>query len=133
VTLCEGGVQKIFDIHYVVAVVFIGSRPSKEHQINHKDLNKSNNDRFNLEWVTRSENSIHFQRATGWVSPFAGLPPRRGEDHPMHKLTVEQVREIRRRLLEPGVVGLRIALEFGIKKTTLYSIKNRKTWKDVYV
>lgn len=49
-------------IHMVVAEVFLGPRP-EGFEINHKDLNKTNNDVSNLEYVTHSENMEHAYRA----------------------------------------------------------------------
>jgi hypothetical protein len=45
-------------IHVLVAEAFLGPRPYK-YDINHKDLNRSNNHISNLEYVTRSENVLH--------------------------------------------------------------------------
>ena len=47
-------------VHRLVAASFLGLPPSPEHsQVNHKDGNKSNNARENLEHVTPAENSAH--------------------------------------------------------------------------
>jgi len=46
-------------VHRLVAEHFIGEKPSENHQINHKDLNKTNNKVNNLEWVTCKENVNH--------------------------------------------------------------------------
>jgi len=34
----------------------------KSMQVNHKDLNKTNNNYLNLEWVTQSQNMKHFMK-----------------------------------------------------------------------
>jgi len=46
-------------IHHIILETFIGPKPTKFHEANHKDGIKTNNDISNLEWVTRSENVQH--------------------------------------------------------------------------
>lgn len=43
-------------IHRLVALVFIGPRPSTRHNVAHRDGNRSNNRVENLRWVTQHEN-----------------------------------------------------------------------------
>lgn len=43
-------------VHKLVALTFIGQKPSEVHQVDHVDGNKDNNHYTNLEWVTPSEN-----------------------------------------------------------------------------
>jgi hypothetical protein len=58
----------------------------------------------------------------------ATLRPRRGELHPVARLTEEQVRSIRRDL-RPYTT---IMQEYGIKSlATVHQIKKRKTWRHV--
>lgn len=55
------GHKKHFSIHQLVCLAFHGFPPSRiiQYEVNHKDGNKHNNIPSNLEWVTRSENTIH--------------------------------------------------------------------------
>ena len=48
-------------VHRLVAASFLGQPPSPEHsQINHRDMNRSNNTVENLEYVTPAENMAHW-------------------------------------------------------------------------
>jgi hypothetical protein len=51
--------EKKFRVHTLVALTFIGVKPSSEYEINHIDCNKLNNKYNNLEWVTHRENLDH--------------------------------------------------------------------------
>ena len=46
--------------HRVVAHYFLGNIP-KDKEVNHIDMDKHNNNINNLEYVTRSENQIHWR------------------------------------------------------------------------
>ena len=52
-------------VHRLIAITFIGSAPSPNHQINHIDGNKLNNKASNLQWTTPSENMQHFYSSHG--------------------------------------------------------------------
>lgn len=64
ITLSNKGINKMFTVHSLIALTFLGDRPHGMH-INHKDGNKHNNNIENLEYVTRSENSKHAYRVLG--------------------------------------------------------------------
>jgi len=54
----------------------------------------------------------------------------RGEKHQNSKLTNQQVREIRQKLLD-GISGASLAKKYSVTKTTISSIKNNKTYRNV--
>lgn len=53
--------KKHFSIHRLVAIAFIDNPENKE-MVNHKDGNRLNNKKSNLEWNTNSENQLHAVR-----------------------------------------------------------------------
>mgnify|MGYP001286701509 CR=1 FL=1 len=63
ITLVKDGVSKDYLIHRLVAYEFCSPPDDfKSMQVNHKDLNKTNNNYLNLEWVTQSQNMKHFMK-----------------------------------------------------------------------
>jgi hypothetical protein len=107
-------------IHHLVAEAFIGPRP-RGLQINHKDGIKTNNHFSNLEYVTRSENARHMYRL--------GLHEHmQGEKCGKAKLTTEDVLRIRSSEFA-GLLHKEIAEIFGVKKSIIGEIKNRKRWR----
>lgn len=58
VPLCKNGNVKIHYVHRLVAKAFVPN-PLKKHQVNHKNLIKTDNRASNLEWVTAIENTWH--------------------------------------------------------------------------
>jgi hypothetical protein len=59
VLLYNKGIRKKYYIHRLVANAFCKKEKGKEY-VNHKDLDRCNNNSSNLEWVTSSENTIHY-------------------------------------------------------------------------
>lgn len=58
VTLRNGETIKRFTVHYLVLLCFVGERPYK-NDINHLNGIKNDNRLINIEYCTRSQNSIH--------------------------------------------------------------------------
>jgi hypothetical protein len=102
-------------VHRMVAETFI-SNPDNKPCVNHKDRNRKNNRLDNLEWVTYSENTLHYVNTGEWVNPTL-------------KLSEEIVKDIR--LIYGNGGGLRqwqIAKMFGIKQPQVSRIINFKNW-----
>jgi hypothetical protein len=58
VTMCVNGIRYYRKVHKLVATAFIGPCP-RGKQVNHIDLDPTNNRSDNLEYLTNRENSIH--------------------------------------------------------------------------
>jgi len=58
VDLCKNGKVKTTLVHRLVAEAFLPN-PDRLGFVNHKDSDRTNNSKSNLEWVTASENRVH--------------------------------------------------------------------------
>lgn len=106
-------------IHRLVAEAFIDNQNNYE-QINHIDGNKTNNHVENLEWCDNNYNMKH-AKENGL------LAHQKGEKHGGHKLTNEQVREIRR-LRNEGWKYRQLAEKFGVCDRTIGQICRNEYW-----
>lgn len=116
-----GRTGAMFSTHVLIADAFIGKRP-EGLEVNHKDGDKTNNRKDNLEYCTPKENIRHsFEH---------GLAPnQKGSRNPGSKLTEEDVIEIRKL---KGVMSHReIGIIFGVCQPTITCIINRKFWRHV--
>lgn len=111
--------KKGFRLNVLVALVFIGPRPSPKHHAAHWDGDKNNNRASNLRWATARENIADKERH--------GLV-KRGEANPNNRLSEIQVIEIKQRLGN-GCRPQRLAEQFGVHKTTISQIKRGITWR----
>lgn len=102
-------------IHRLVAEEFIPN-PDNKPCVNHINGNKLDNSVENLEWCTWSENERHSRR----------LGLNGGEHHARRILSVEIVKDIRRRY--PGCRQIDLAKEYGVDQTTISRITCRKNW-----
>lgn len=112
-----------YKVHRLVALAFVGPRPSDQHVVNHKDGDKLNNAAENLEWVTVAENARHAAR-------LGLMRPRRGMDSPNAKLTDDDVRYVRR-VYRPGSRdhGARaLAERFGVNHGTISRVARGLRW-----
>ena len=100
-------------VHRLVASAFIGPRPLGFH-VNHIDGCKTNNQLSNLEYLSDFDNRQH-AIALGLLHT---------------KVTPDDVRAIRARYAEIRNQRL-VALEFGIARSNVSLIVNRKAWAHV--
>lgn len=107
---------KNFTSHTLVMLTFIGPRP-KNKEINHKDGNKQNNKKSNLEYVSRSYNQRH--------AYLNGLQTQGG-------VTKEMVIKIRK-LFNKGYTVGQLAKKFKKGNSTISYITRNITWKNVSI
>lgn len=116
----EGRRWKI-TVHRLMLLVFKGPPPPGKPFAAHKDDDPEHNDLSNLRWSSAKDNTADALRS-GRL--------RKGETHPYHKLTEEEVVEIVRRL-EAGERPTHLAKEFKVARTTISGIKGGWTWKHI--
>jgi len=121
VTLCDKGKRTRTRVHVLVLLAFAGPRPEGFHA-RHLNDDPEDNRIENLRWGTASEN-VEDTRRNGIMIV--------GQDSPRAKLTEEEVREI---LFMKGVLGQRkLAKKYGVAKSSIRAIHQRKHWKHVEV
>jgi hypothetical protein len=110
--------QKTIQIHREVAIAFIPN-PENKPEVNHCDGIKNNNNDWNLEWNTSSENNQHAYNTGLKIG-------NKGEKHGMCKLTNLQVIEIRN--LKDKLIQQKIADKYGVNQQQISKIINHKLW-----
>lgn len=120
VTLSRNGRPWHTTVNVLVALAFHGPKPSPQHEAAHWDGVKANNTPDNIRWATKSENSLDRLR-------HGTVPDRKGEKHPMVKLTDDLVATLRRRKAG-GVTYKSLARETGHPRLTIYDAVRGVTW-----
>lgn len=114
-------------VHRLVAETFL-ENPENKKEVNHKDLNKQNNEVDNLEWVSHSENMKH-----AYTNGVIQLPEGGKETQWKRVLTDEQVREIRNTYIphskEFGMKAL--AKKYGVSESVIKRVAHNVSYKDV--
>jgi predicted XRE-type DNA-binding protein len=109
-------------VHSAVAEAFLGAKPEGPGRIEvrHLDNNKQNNRAENLEWGTAKQNAEDRVRAGATAA---------GERNNHAKLTRTDVEYIRAMVAGKVMTGVEAAKCFGVTKSAISSVVNRKTWK----
>lgn len=123
VNFWEDGKRHHLRVHRLVAMAFIENKNNLP-EVNHKDGDKKNNLVENLEWSTRSQNIRHAFDTGLSTPPY-------GERNGMHKLTQNDVNQIRETYIKGSRIfgGGALAKKYGVTKKTIYDIVNDKKWK----
>lgn len=98
-------------LHRAVALCFCNN-PENKREINHIDGNKDNNNSWNLEWCTRSENMKHALKMSLIKKPEA-----------LKVLNDELVHKICKMLEEDLLSSAKIAKALGVKKHNVLQIR----------
>lgn len=118
VSLAEDGKIKKCYVHALVLEAFVGPRPDGMECL-HGDGGPLDNRLVNLSYGTRSKNLKDDRARDGTDN--------RGEKHPLHKLTTEDVQEMRRQFAA-GIPQVEIARSFCINQSAVSRICNGKRW-----
>lgn len=111
---------KRYAVHRLVALVFYGPAPAG-YYVNHKDADKLNNHKDNLEYCTPFENFRHAMEL--------GLVTHdhcRGENSTFAKLSQKEVDEIREAV---GYKQKELAARYNVHQSTISRIINNKTFE----
>jgi hypothetical protein len=115
VCLCRSGRRKTHRVHALVAEAFIGPRP-QDMEVRHKDGDPSNNLLTNITYGTHGQN----MQDRKW---------HRGSK--AHKLTVEEVRYIKRRINGPRGTLKQLAEQFQVTPSNIWCIKEGRIHTDI--
>lgn len=118
VVLCDLPRKKTFSVHVLVAIAFLGPRPSSRHVVAHFDGDGLNPRLENLRWATPEENEADKRRHGRHLM---------GEAKALAKCSAEIVRELRASS-EPATVACK---RFGVSASCVRHIRRRVTWKHV--
>lgn len=118
----EQGIR-YFYVHRLVAEAFIPN-PDNLPEVNHKNLNKTDNWVSNLEWSTSSGNKKHAVENGVLFNP----NPKRGEAVGSSKLTKRKVLTI----LRSDKSAAHFAKKYSVTTALIYMIRRGEIWKHLY-
>ena len=120
VNLCARGKFKLFSVHRLIAIAWIGPPPSGRHIVLHSDDNPANNSAPNLRWGLPIDNSSEMvSRGRQAQGEMAGNS----------KLSASEVTRIRKLFGHQSQRS--IAKEFRVTTSTISSIFKRDTWRSI--
>ena len=122
VTFSKNNIQKRFTIHRLVATYFLENLNQKPC-VNHIDGNGLNNNLFNLEWCSYSENEKHSYDILGKINPIRKL-----KDNEVLDIKLNCIKgNTRNVFLEPGNV-FTFMNKYNVDRSTILNVLNKKTY-----
>lgn len=126
------GEQWRFTVARVLCWLHHGPPPTASHVVDHINRKKLDDRPQNLRWATPSQNATNcYLSPKGREGRRIGGSRRKGEKNPQHKLTEDEVLEIRGASVHKGLSQKKIAGIFGISGSNVSLIINRKRWKHI--
>jgi hypothetical protein len=118
----------------LVAAYFLEKKSDEQVYVLHLDRNRANDFTENLRWATKEEMLEH-QRTSPFVKAAREKVLEEKKFKNGHKLTLTQVKFIKKELLDPNRKSrLKIlAKKFGISEMQLHRIKTGENWAHVQV
>jgi hypothetical protein len=113
-----GSPRKIFLVHRLVAVAFLGLPVDPKFVVCHNDGDRENNSASNLRWDSTQNNCLD-RNKHGTME--------RGSAHRWSKLTESNVHDIRRRLAG-GESKSAIAKDFNVSRQLIFLIYKGRSW-----
>ena len=126
VSLCKNSKTYTRTIHRLVLKTYVGPCP-KGMEACHNNGIKIDNRFENLRWHTRSNN--RYDSVKHGTHP--GLR-RKGQSHPMSKLTENQVTLIFNAYHDGAYTQQELASYFGISRSTVEDIVHKNTWRHLW-
>lgn len=117
----DGEKQTWWRVHRLVALAFHGEPSGDNYMVCHHDGDKQNNRPENLYWGTHATNGADVRRHGTLADVW------RRKDHPTAKLSVENVRQIKKRL-KGGETLSAIADSHGLSRSTIAMISAGRNW-----
>ena len=119
---CKNGKRTNKLVHRCVAIIFLSDRSSEGLQVLHGEKGKSDNSLENLYWGTHKQNMGPDRVRDGTSN--------RGEKNPSSKLKAVDIPAIRV-CYSIGMTMQEIAFKFGVGRTTIANIINRRKWANI--
>jgi hypothetical protein len=122
-----GGKDLQMMIHRLVAEAFIKRKSGKYTFVIHINFSKTDNRISNLRWTTKEEMQKHQQKSPNVIAS------RKARKSVGHKLTIANVKDIKRKIKDGKIPMKTIAKQNKISEMQLYRIKRGENWAEIKI